>query len=65
MTASELIEVLKDLPGDFPVKVIMDGMIDSDPSFNVDDDCLYMEGVSPAAQEACRVQNLANIFCGF
>lgn len=53
MTAKDLIEVLKDLPEDFPVKVILDGTIDSDPEWNVDDDCIYIEGVSPKVKRLC------------
>lgn len=63
MKAKELVEVLKDLPEDFPVKVIMDGVIDETPSFNVDDDCIYIEGVSPAA-EAAVMQGTMNLFRG-
>lgn len=63
MKAKELIEALKDLPEDFPVKVIMDGEIDETPSFNVDDDCIYIEGVSPAA-EAAAMQGTMNLFRG-
>ena len=64
MTAKELAEVLQDLPEDFPVKVIMDGEIDAFPSFNVDDDCIYLEGVSPssAAKNAADAQMIMNFF---
>lgn len=46
MTVGDLRELLNDLPADMPVDVIFDGKIDSDPCYNVDDNTLYIEGVS-------------------
>jgi len=58
MTAKELKQVLEELPDDFPVHVIFDGTIDENPSWNVDEDRIYIEGVSPekdrAVSELCR-----------
>lgn len=51
MIVAELKSVLEGLPADMPVHVIMDGVIDSTPEFNVDDDIIYIEGVSPSKQE--------------
>lgn len=45
MTVKELQSVLVELPEDFPVKVILDGKIDSKPEWNVCDDALYIEGI--------------------
>lgn len=45
MTVAELKEVLADLPDEMPVCVIFMGEIDKTPSWNVDDDCVYIEGV--------------------
>lgn len=44
MTAAELLDVLRELPADTPVHVIFDGVIDKDPSFNVEEDVIYIEG---------------------
>lgn len=45
MTVRQLKAVLNELPPDFPVRVILNGMIDNEPTWNVDDDCIYIEGV--------------------
>ena len=45
MTVAELKEVLKELPDDMPIRVIFNGMIDVNPSWNVDEECIYIEGV--------------------
>jgi hypothetical protein len=52
MTASELIDVLSALPPDFPVKVIMNGVIDRNPTWNVCEDEVYIEGVSEVCENA-------------
>ena len=44
MSVKELKEVLAELPDDMPVNVIFNGMVDETPDYNVDDDCLYIEG---------------------
>ena len=48
MTIGELRFVVSGLPDDMPVHLIMDGCIDCLPDWNVDDDILYIEGLSPA-----------------
>lgn len=49
MTVAELKAVLSGLPDDMPVHVIMDGVIDRDPDWNVSEgsamDILYIEGI--------------------
>lgn len=46
MTVHDLKEVLEDLPDDMPVHVIFNGTIDEQPTYNVDDDRLYLEGAN-------------------
>lgn len=45
MTVKELKDVLSELPDDFPIRSIFNGMIDETPEWNVDDDCLWIEGI--------------------
>lgn len=45
MTVKELKDVLSELPDDFPIYSIFNGMIDRTPEWNVDDECLYIEGI--------------------
>ena len=45
MTVAELMDALLDLPGEMPVHVIFDGVIDESPTYNVDGGTLYLEGV--------------------
>lgn len=45
MTVKELKDVLSELPDDFPIYSIFNGMIDRTPGWNVDDECLYIEGI--------------------
>lgn len=46
MTVHDLKDVLEDLPDDMPVHVIFNGSIDEEPTCNVDDGILYLEGAT-------------------
>ena len=46
MTVHDLKCVLEDLPDDMPVHVIFNGRIDESPTYNVDDNLLYLEGAT-------------------
>lgn len=45
MTVHDLKCVLEDLPDDMQVHVIFNGQIDGLPTYNVDGNLLYLEGV--------------------
>ena len=46
MTARQLSAILKELPPDMPVRVIVDGKYDMNPTWNVLDDEVWIEGIS-------------------
>ena len=46
MTVKELKDELSELDDDIPVRVIVDGKYDLNPTWNVCDDELWIEGVS-------------------
>ena len=46
MTVRQLSAILKELPPDMPVRVIVDGRYDLDPTWNVCGEEVWIEGVS-------------------
>jgi hypothetical protein len=64
MLVKELVEALKDVNPEYPVRVIFDGKIDYNPSWNECDGDFYLEGVSDGDMKESYMVVCHRIDCG-